>query len=76
MLHVCLGAVIAPGVLPDGAVQCSVCGLADPDSRSRARYLDLSFTPSEYQNTVESAYGLLPRPPQTPAARFKRLYRK
>jgi len=31
---------------------------------------------SEYQNTVESAYGLVPRPPQTPAARFKRLYRK
>ena len=33
-------------------------------------------TRSEYQKTVETAYGLLPRPPQTPAAHFKRLYRK
>ena len=32
--------------------------------------------PFQYQNTVESAYRLLPHPPQTPAARFKRLYRK
>ena len=33
-------------------------------------------TPFQYQNTVENAYGLLPRPPQTPATPFKRLYRK
>src|SRR5215469_11056374 len=26
----------------------------------------------EYQKTVETTYGLLPRPPQTPVARFKR----
>ena len=32
--------------------------------------------PLQYQNTVENSYGLLPRPPQTPAAPFKRLYRK
>jgi hypothetical protein len=31
-------------------------------------------TPLSYQNTDENAYGLLPRPPQTPAAPFKRLY--
>lgn len=69
-----LGAVTAQGVLPNGAVQCFLCRLADPIPHSRAGYLNLSFTPSQYQNTVESAYGLLPRPPQTPAARFKRLY--
>jgi hypothetical protein len=32
--------------------------------------------PFEYQNTVENTYWQLPRPPQTPAAHFKRLYRK
>ena len=31
---------------------------------------------SEYQNPVGKPYGLLPRPPQTQAAHFKRLYRK
>ena len=31
-------------------------------------------THSEYQNKVETTYALLPRPPQTPAAPFKRLY--
>jgi hypothetical protein len=31
---------------------------------------------SEYQNPVRNPYGLLPRPPQTQAAHFKRLYRK
>jgi hypothetical protein len=30
--------------------------------------------PFQYQNTIETAYGLLPRPSQTPAAPFKRLY--
>jgi hypothetical protein len=34
---------------------------------------DTSF---QYQSTVENTYGLLPRPPQPPAAHFKRLYRK
>jgi hypothetical protein len=29
----------------------------------------------EYQNRVRNPYGLLPRPPQTQAAHFKRLYR-
>jgi hypothetical protein len=32
--------------------------------------------PFQYQNTVENTYRLLPRPPQMPAAPFKRLYRK
>jgi hypothetical protein len=32
--------------------------------------------PAQYQKTLENAYGLRPRPPQTSAARFKRLYRK
>jgi len=36
----------------------------------------LGCIPFQYQNKVETAYGLLPRPPQTPAASFKRLYRK
>jgi hypothetical protein len=31
---------------------------------------------SEYQNPLRNPYGLLPRPPQTQAAHFKRLYRK
>jgi putative transposase len=30
----------------------------------------------EYQNSIRNPYGLLPRPPQTQAAHFKRLYRK
>jgi hypothetical protein len=29
-----------------------------------------------YQNSIRNPYGLLPRPPQTQAAHFKRLYRK
>jgi hypothetical protein len=29
--------------------------------------------PFQYQNTVENTYWLLPRPPQTQAAHFKRL---
>jgi len=33
-------------------------------------------SPSQYQNPVENAYRLLPRPPQAQAAHFKRLYRK
>jgi len=32
--------------------------------------------PPQYQNKVETTYGLLPRPSQTPATPFKRLYRK
>jgi hypothetical protein len=32
--------------------------------------------PQQYQKGVQSTYSLLPRPPQTPAAHFKRLYRK
>jgi hypothetical protein len=31
---------------------------------------------SRYQNLLRNPYGLLPRPPQTQAAHFKRLYRK
>jgi hypothetical protein len=31
---------------------------------------------SKYQNPFRNPYGLLPRPPQTQAAHFKRLYRK
>jgi hypothetical protein len=45
-----------------------------PDARCGC--LSPEFVPRQYQNTFESAYGLLPRPPHTPAARFKRLYRK
>jgi hypothetical protein len=33
----------------------------------------LCRTRFQYQNKVETAYRLLPRPPQTPAAPFKRL---
>ena len=55
-----------------------------PNERSFfVRRIDLlmviPFTPdssSEYQNPVRNPYGLLPRPPQTQAAHFKRLYRK
>jgi hypothetical protein len=31
---------------------------------------------SEYQNPIRNPYVLLPRPPQTQAAHFKRPYRK
>jgi len=31
---------------------------------------------TDYQNAIGNPYGLLPRPPQTQAAPFKRLYRK
>jgi hypothetical protein len=58
--------VAAPFILRRTAAHAQCCGA----------YPLVSSTPSEYQNTIESAYGLLPRPPQTPAARFKRLYRK
>ncbi len=32
--------------------------------------------PQKYQNTIQNTYPPLPRPPQTRAAHFKRLYRK
>jgi hypothetical protein len=38
-------------------------------------YFALANSPSWYQNPVENAYRLLPRPPQPQAAHFKRLYR-
>jgi len=44
-----------------------------PDSQVLLR---LTTSSPQYQNPVENAYGLLPRPPQTQAAHFKRLYRK
>jgi len=47
-----------------------------PPPDTRGGRPSLEFARRQYQNTFESAYGLLPRPLQTPAARFKRLYRK
>jgi len=32
--------------------------------------------PQQYQNAIQNTYSRLPRPPQTRAAHFKRLYRK
>jgi hypothetical protein len=37
---------------------------------------DLAQRSSEYQNPIRNPYGLLPPPPQTQAAQFKRPYRK
>jgi len=34
------------------------------------------FAESQYQKAFQNTYWLRPRPPQTPPARFKRLYRK
>jgi hypothetical protein len=43
-------------------------------ARSRPSFTPVA-PPSQYQNPVENAYWLLPRPPQPQAAHFKRLYR-
>jgi hypothetical protein len=76
MLDVCLGAVSAALALPEGIAAPLVLRRTAAHSRCCGPYPLVSSMRSEYQNTVESAYGLLPRPPQTQAARFKRLYRK
>ena len=52
-----------------------VASFTPPPDR-RGGCLSPKFVRRQYQNTIESAYGLLPRPPHTPAARFKRLYQK
>lgn len=76
ILDVCLGAVFAAVAVPKRLAERFILGRTMAHWRSSGPYSLVSSTPSGYQNTVESAYGLLPRPPQTPAARFKRLYRK
>jgi hypothetical protein len=45
-------------------------------SPSPAAICEIPGWSSEYQNPVRNPYGLLPRPPQTQAAHFRRLYRK
>ena len=50
--------------------------LLTPPNTFRASVRATRQLVSKYQNVFESAYGLLPRPPQTQAAHFKRLYRK
>jgi len=76
MLDVCLDPLIHQLALSEAVA----ARLIPRRATALLRCFDICFaaksTPSEYQNTVESAYGLLPRPPQPPAARFKRLYRK
>jgi hypothetical protein len=76
MLDVCLGAVIAETALSEAVAVPVIFRRATAPLRCFDLSSAANWTPSEYQNTVESAYGLLPRPPQTPSARFKRLYRK
>ena len=39
----------------------------------RGRFRPIAGSPFEYQNAIRNPYGLLPRPPQTQAADFKRL---
>ena len=41
----------------------------------RGRFRPIGGPSFEYQNPIQNPYGL-PRPPQTQAADFKRLYRK
>jgi len=76
MLAVCLGAAIADTVLPKDVAAPFILRRTAAYSRCCGPYSLVGSTPSKYQNTVQSTYGLLPHPPQTPAARFKRLYRK
>ena len=79
MLDVCPAVLTRAGAMPKrdtAAVLRSFSYPAEPPSGTCGPDFLLCFTRRQYQNTVESAYGLLPRPPQTPAARFKRLYRK
>jgi hypothetical protein len=42
----------------------------------RGRLSSIGASSFETQNPVQNPYRLLPRPPQTQAAHFKRLYRK
>ena len=74
MLDVCLCPVIAEVALSEGVAASLIYRRTTALLRCSDLCCATNWTPSEYQNTVESAYGLLPRPPQTPAARFKRLY--
>jgi len=76
MLDVCLDALIAAKALPEGVVLRLLLRLTAPCSNRGCPYFLAAFTPRKYQPTIESSYRFLPRPPQTPAARFKRLYRK
>jgi hypothetical protein len=42
----------------------------------RCRLKPIGGPSFKYQNPFRNPYGVLPRPPQTQAAHFKRLYRK
>jgi hypothetical protein len=75
-VDVCLDALITAKVLPEGVVLRLLLRLTAPGSNRGCPYFLAPFTPRKYQPTIESSYGFLPRPPQAPAARFKRLYRK
>ena len=57
---------------PGATLPCSGGGRCD----SPASMSSLQTWSFEYQNPVRNPYGLLPRPPQTQAAHFKRLYQK
>ena len=74
------------GVCPPGSADSTHVSLSSyqpADCAFPVRRIDprtsISVIPgwsSEYQNPVRNPYGLLPHPPQTQAAPFKRLYRK
>ena len=76
MLEVCPGGCSDSEHRQSRSLACGHHPLATRRLPLRALVKTSGSSPFQYQNTIESAYGLLPRPPQTPAAPFKRLYRK
>jgi hypothetical protein len=76
MLDLCLAARINTGLRSKAVAPRFLLRLAAPYSQPYTPYFFRQLTPRKYQNTIESSYRLLPpRPPKTPAARFKGLYR-
>jgi len=73
---VCVDVLIATNTLSEDVVLRRILPSTASYLNRGCPYFLTHFTLRKYQPTIESSYGFLPRPPQTPAARFKRLYRK
>ena len=76
MLDVCPAILLSAARMPLPAppvIREAESGLA---SRRWTSSQAWQYTPQQYQNANHQTYLSLPRPPQTRAAHFKRLYRK
>jgi hypothetical protein len=76
MLDVCSGHQTYPRMIHSPRRERSNRGLKRHRADTQAAIHHLAQGSSKYQNPVRNPYGLLPRPPQTQAAQFKRPYRK